>query len=310
MKSTFKELHWGKEISLERYLQPSTLPEAIEMLAEYDGRALVIAGGTDVIPLLRRGDLRAEALIDITRIPRMNEIETDGEWICVGGLATHAQVCSSPLIKGRAGFLAEAAGVIGSPQIRNVATVAGNLVSGQPAADTSIPLLALNARVKIVSRMGEREIPLTEFFLNQGRTALDCNREILTQVRFRALRKNQGGSFLRLSLRRALSLPILISAAVVTIDPEKKVINEAGIALGPVAPIPFRAVETEAKLRGAPISRATLDRAGESAFAESNPRSSLLRGSREYRKEMVKVLVHRGLSRALINADRTLAEEV
>jgi len=215
---------------------------------------------------------------------------------------THAQVSSSALIREKAGLLADAAGALGSPQIRNVATLAGNLVSGQPAADTSIPLLALNAEVTIVSRAGEREIPLNQFFLDQGKTVLDGRREIMTRIRFRGLGKNQGGCYLRLSQRKALALPILVLAAVVTVDPEKKTIREAAIALGPVAPTPFRASRTEARLRGAAISGETFRMAAQSASEESSPRSSLLRGSEEYRREMVKVLVHRGLGRAVENA--------
>ncbi len=310
MENIFKDFHWSKEISIQQYLQPLNIPEALDMLAGFHGKALIISGGTDVVPLLRRGDLQVDALIDITRLPHMNYIEADGESICLGGLVTHAQVCSSTLVRERAGFLAEAAGVLGSPQIRNVATVAGNLVSGQPAADTSIPLLALNAKVKILSPAGEREVPLTEFFLDQGRTALDCSREILTQIRFPALQKDQGGCFLRLSMRKALALPILVSATVVTIDPEKKTIKDAAIALGPVAPTPFRASKTEAKLRNTPISKGSLEMAVQDAFEESNPRSSLLRGSTEYRKAMVKVFIRRGLSRALANAGVAVTGEV
>jgi carbon-monoxide dehydrogenase medium subunit len=308
MECAFKDFHWGKEISIQQYLQPLTISEALEMLAAHRGKALIIAGGTDVIPLLRRGDLQADALIDITRLPHMNYIEADGESICMGGLVTHAQVCSSALVQERAGLLAEAAGALGSPQIRNVATVAGNLVSGQPAADTSIPLLALNARVKILSQAGEREVPLTQFFLDQGRTALDCGREILTQIRFPALQKNQGGCYLRLSMRKSLALPILAVATVVAIEPEKKTITNAAIALGPVAPTPFRASKTEARLQNAPVSQGSLEMAAQTAVEESNPRSSLLRGSMEYRKAMVKVFIRRGLSRALADAGAAAME--
>jgi len=168
----------------------------------------------------------------------------------------------------------------------------------------------LNAKVKIVSRAGEREIPLTEFFLGQGQTALDCTREIMTQIRFPAPQKNQGGCFLRMGMRKALALPILVLATVVTIDPGKKIIKDAAIAIGPVAPTPFRALKTEATLRGASISRGSLEMAAESAFEEAHPRSSLLRGSLEYRKEMVKVFVKRGLSMALANAGAAVTEEV
>ncbi len=309
MEHSFKDLHWGKEIAISDYLQPATAREALDILSEFDGRALIVAGGTDVIPLLRRGDLQADALVDITRLPDMNSIKVEGDWICLGGLVTHGQVCSSPLIREKAALLAEAAGAVGSPQIRNVATIAGNLVSGQPAADAALPLLALDSRVTVLSPKGTREIPLEEFFLGQGRTAVDPRREILTQIRFPALQKNQGGAFLRLSPRKSLSLPILAVASVVTMEPEKKNIREAAIALGPVAPVPFRAGKTEAGLRGAPLTKKTLARAAEDAFDESRPRSSLLRGSVEYRKEMVKVLVTRALSKAAAQAGGRVAEE-
>jgi carbon-monoxide dehydrogenase medium subunit len=310
MEYALKNFHWEKEIGITQYLQPLTIQEALEMLSEYEGRALIIAGGTDVIPLLRRGDLQADVLVDITRLPGIQYIEAEGDYICLGGLVTHAQVGSSPLIQEKAGLLAEAAEAVGSPQIRNVATVAGNLVSGQPAADTALPLLALDAVVTILSKAGKREVPLTEFFLDQGRTVLDCSREILTQIRFPALQKNQGGCYLRLSMRKALALPVLALATVVTIDQEKKLIKEVAIALGPVASIPFRASQTETKLRGSPISKKRLEMAAQWAFEECNPRSSLLRGSMEYRKEIVKVFVRRGLSRALANVGVAMKGEV
>jgi CO/xanthine dehydrogenase FAD-binding subunit len=309
MEYALKDFHWGRGIEIQKYLQPPTAQDALDMLAEYKGRALIIAGGTDVIPMLRQGDLQADALVDITRLPGMNHIASEGDSICMGGLVTHGQVNSSPLIREKAGLLAEAAGAVGSPQIRNVATVAGNLVSGQPAADVTLPLLALNARVTILSMAGEREIPLTEFFRSEGRPALDCRREILTQIRFPALQKNRGGCYLRLSMRRALSLPMLVLATTVTIDPEKKTIKDASIALGPVAPTPFRASKAEKMLRNAPISKESVETAVQMAFEESNPRSSLLRGSTDYRKAMVKVFIRRGLGRALANAGAALTEE-
>jgi carbon-monoxide dehydrogenase medium subunit len=308
MESAFKALHWGKEIEIKQYLQPLTIQEALEMLGEYRGRALIIAGGTDVIPLLRRGEFQVDALVDISGLPGMRYIEADGDSICLGGLVTHTQVGSSSLIQERARLLAYAANAVGSPQIRNVATVAGNLVSGQPAADTALPLLALNATVTIRSKAGKREVPLTQFFLDQGRTVLDCSQEILTQIRFPALRKNQGGCCLRLSGRKSLALPIFALAAVVAVEPDKRVIQDAAIAIGPVAPIPFRAAKAEAALRGAPLSKKILEMAAQSAFEESSPRSSLLRGSMEYRKEMVKVFVRRGLSRALADAGVAIGE--
>jgi aerobic carbon-monoxide dehydrogenase medium subunit len=302
MSYSFKDLHWAREIPLNEYIVPQSLTEALEILEEYRGKARVIAGGTDVIPQMRHRDFEVEALVDITRLPGMDVIEEDGEEVSLGGLVTHAQVASSHLIKKKARLLGDGAARVGSQQIRNIATVAGNLVSGQPAADTSIPLLALNARVTIASKTGERTISLSEFFLGIGKTVLDPSKEILTRIQFKALGQNQGGCYLRLSKRKALALPMLVCSSVVKVEPGKRVIDEASIALGPVAPTPFRASQAEAKLRNAPITRETLNAASDMSMVECTPRDSLLRGSCEYREEMVKVFVRRSLERALAEA--------
>ncbi|MBW1780747.1 MAG: FAD binding domain-containing protein [Deltaproteobacteria bacterium] len=302
MSFTFKDLHWAGKIDVQYYLQPKTLEEALQILSDHKGRAKVIAGGTDVIPQLRSRDMEVDALVDITRLPEMGRIDQEGEKIILGGLVTHAQVASSHLIKEKAGLLADGAARVGSPQIRNIATVAGNLVSGQPAADTSIPLLALNAQVTIASKSGDRTIPLTEFFLEIGKTALDPSKEILTQIQFTALGQNQGGAYLRLTKRKALALPMLVCSSVVKVEPGKRLIEDASIALGPVAPTPFRASQAEAKLRNSPITREVLNAASDVSMVECTPRDSLLRGSCEYREEMVKVFVRRSLERALAQA--------
>ena len=299
MTLTFEDLHWAKDIQIQQYLQPKTLEEALEMLESFAGRARVIAGGTDVVPQLRGRDFEVEALVDVTCIPGMDGIETDGEDIVLGGMVTHAQVAASELIKEKAGLLSEGAGSVGSPQIRNIATIAGNLVSGQPAADASIPLLALDATVTIAGSKGVKNIPLSDFFLDTGKTVLDCTREILTKVQFRGLRKNEGGCYLRLAKRKALTLPMLVLAAVVDADMEKRIINRAAIAIGPVAPIPYRIRNVEEGLKGAPINDETFAEAANSGVLECSPRDSCLRGSCDYRQEMAKVFIKRGLNRAI-----------
>jgi len=302
MNCTFHNLHWEKEIELQGYFQPQSLSEALEILSRHQGKARVLAGGTDVIPQLRRKELKADFLVDISRVDGLDSVEAEDGIIAMGAMMTHSRVCASELLREKARLLVEGAEAVGSPQVRNISTVGGNLISGQPAADTSLPLLALNASVKILSPEGERTVPLTEFFLEQGHTGVDPRREILTEIRFPALDANQGGCYLRLSKRRSLSLPILALATVVTIDPPQKAFKDVTLAIGPVAPIPFRAAKTEDMLRGASLSKKTIEMAGVSASSESNPRSSSLRGSADYRKEMVKVLVRRGLSLALERA--------
>lgn len=302
MAHSFKDLHWSKEINIKKYLLPRSLAEALDMLTEHKGRAQLVAGGTDVIPQLRRGDLDVEILVDITRLPHMKSIRQEADKIILEGLVTHTQVDTSSLVRNHAKILAKGSGSLGSPQIRNIATVAGNLVSGHPAADTSIPLLALNASVTIASQDSERRVPLSEFFLDKGKTAIDCRREILTRISFEATKENQGSSHLRLSKRRSLTIAVLVWATVVTVDRRAKVINDARIAMGPVAATPFRANQTEAILRGAPINKETIERVLECICRESNPISDPVWGTAEYKKEIIKVFTKRGLKQALKQA--------
>ena len=306
MSYEFKDLHWARDIQINNYHIPRTLDEALDFLEKYQGKAQVVAGGTDVVSKLRHRDLKTEALVDITRLAEIDAIGQDGDMITMGAGVTHAQTASSPLIREKAAILAKGAESLGSPQIRNIATVAGNLVSGHPAADMSIPLLALDASVIIASKAGQRVVPLTEFFMDKGQTAVDCRKEVLIQIKFPVMQPNQGCSHLRLSKRQSLTIAILVAAAVVKVDPQKKMIQEAAIALGPVAPTPFRAVETEALLAGAPVSEETIERAAKSAAAESKPIDNAVWGSAEYKREMVKVFVKRGLQKALIQAGASI----
>jgi CO/xanthine dehydrogenase FAD-binding subunit len=306
MERNFSELHWASQVELEEYLTPSTLAEALDMLNRFCGQARVIAGGTDVFPQLRKRDYSLKALVDITGLPGMSDIETNGDKITVGGLVTHTQAADSPLIIEKARLLADGCAQVGSPQIRNVATLAGNLVSGQPAADASIPLLALDASVAIASVEGERTVPLSEFFLDVGKTALDPAREILTRIEFSALGDNQGCCYQRLAKRKALTLPMLVCAVRVTVDPRQRTFADAALALGPVAPVPFRERHAEDFLRGRSISNKTVQDAAEAASAYCSPRDSILRGSCDYRQEMVKVYVRRGLELSLEQAGYTL----
>jgi carbon-monoxide dehydrogenase medium subunit len=308
MATAFRELHWSNDIPVTAYHLPRSLPEALDILESFPAKARVLAGGTDVIPELRRRASAAEVLVDISLLPGLDSITRDGDEIRLGSLVTHAQAAASPLIREKAGLLAAGAAAVGSPQIRNVATVAGNLISAKPAADTSLPLLALEAAVVLVSKAGERTVPLAEFFLDVGKTVLDEKREILTEIRFRGLNSLQGGSYLRLSKRKALTLPMLVASAVVTVDPDKRCFAEAAIALGPVAPTPYRARPVEARLRGAALSREVVREAAAAAVQECSPRDSLLRGSCDYRQEMVPVLIRRALHQAVEEAGYGLEE--
>ena len=286
----------------QEYLFPSSVEEALAMLAEREGRARLVAGGTDLVIELTEGRRAADCLVDITRIAGLDKITLEDGMIVLGANVTHRQASESPLVRERATVLAEACRAVGSLQIRNVGTLGGNVVNAMPAADGSTALLALEAEAEIANGTERKWVPLADLFAGPGVSRIDSTGEMLTVFRFRALGEGQASALERIARRRALALPILICAVVVTLNEGGEEFESARIALGPVAPVPFRASQAEESLRGAPISLETMARAGEIAMQESHPRSSLLRASQEYREEVIKVLVRRGLERAVQRA--------
>ena len=292
-------LVWPKRLHWEKYFRPQTIPEALKILEEFQGKARLLAGGTDLILQIRNRETEPKALVDITRISGLDEIKLEDGTIKIGALVTHAQVAQSPLLREKALALSEGASKLGSPQIRNLGTVAGNIVSGQPGADTTIPLLALDAKVKVKSKQGDRTVPLTEFFLDTGKTVVDSTREMVTEILFSPLAEDESSVSLRLARRKALALPILTVSVVVSADLKQKKFNRVRIALGPVAPIPFRPREAEQMLASASIADGVIREAARKASQEASPRTSLLRGSEEYRREMIANLVERGIRKGL-----------
>ncbi len=291
----------------QNYLFPASIEEALEVLTAYNGQARLVAGGTDLILELQEGKRQVEALVDITRIPRLDAIELDKGIITLGAAVTYRQVIDSPPLQARAPVLVEASRTVGSPQIRNVGTVTGNVVNAMPAADGAIALFALGAELEVASPDGRRWAPIEELYEGPGRSKVDPSREMVTAIRFPALGENQGTAFERLARRKALALPVLNVAVVVTADHDT--FRDAHIAMGPVAPTPFRARRAEETLRSAPANPEMIQRVAEVAAGEAQPRSSLLRASATYRKEVLAVLVRRSLERALLQAQTmTIAE--
>jgi CO/xanthine dehydrogenase FAD-binding subunit len=283
----------------ERYLFPASLDEALAMLAEYDGQARVIAGGTDLVPQLKNKERMVKCLVDVSRLPELKGIHRQDDTIRIGAAITHQKLASSKLLQEQASALAQGAASVGSPQIRYMGTVGGNVVNAQPAADTAIPLLALDAQAEIAGPQGTRRETLESLYVRPGESAIDASSEILVALRFRALGAGQSSAFTRLAKRRALSLPILNAAVVVHVDDDGRTLKDVSMALGPVALTPFRARKAEDALRGQPWDRATVQSALEIASSEAKPRTNPLRGSAEYRQEMVKVLLQRALEQAL-----------
>jgi len=281
----------------QAYELPDSVEEALAILARYDGQAQLIAGGTDLIIELQEGKNSVECLVDVTRIPGLDSIEERNGDIVLGANVTFRQIKESPLLHDKARVLAEAAGTVGALQIQTVATLVGNLVSALPAADGSVALRALDAEVEIAGQDGRAWRPVADLFLAPGQSAVDPRREMISAVRFAALGVRQGSAWERLGRRRALVLPILNCGASLALEGDDR-IAWARLSLGPVAPVPYRACQAEAFLAGKPAGEEAFARAAEIAAGECQPRTSLLRASREYRLEVLPVLVRRSLVRA------------
>lgn len=283
------------------YLFPRTIAEALEALQAYQGRARIIAGGTDLVLQAERGQCDSTVMVDITRIPGLGFLEERDGFIWIGPQVTHAQVAASPLVREKAGLLAKACGCVGGPQIRRVGTLVGNVVNAMPAADGAVALFALDAELEVQDTSGRRFLPIAEMYAGVGRCTLDPCVQMVTAVRFRPLPSDAGWSFQRLAQRRALILPMLNCAVVARVAEGRFV--EARIAIGPVAETPLRAAAAEAALCGAPVGPETIRKAAGLAQEAAHPRDSAIRGSAEYRKEMVAVLVRRGLEEAAAMAE-------
>lgn len=286
----------------EKYLFPASIAEALSILAEYEGQARVIAGGTDLVPQLKKKERTVKCLVDLSRVAELKGIQEQGGMIRIGAGVTHQQIATSQLLRQRAAVLAEGAAAVGSPQIRCMGTVGGNVVNAQPAADTAIPLLALGAEAEIASSEGVRRQSLEDLYVRPGVSKVDASVEIMVAVRFPALHGKRGSAFARLAKRRSLSLPILNAAAVVCLSDDGTIFEEVSLALGPVALTPFRARKAEEALRGRSVDGDAILAAMETASAEARPRTNPLRGSAEYRRDMVQVLLRRALERAVAAA--------
>ncbi len=283
------------------YYSVSSIDEALALLDEHQAAARIVAGGTDlIIEMERGGHPQLKALIDITRVPGLDQIRLEDDTIVLGPLVTHNHVVGSELIRLRALPLAQASWEVGAPQIRNRATVAGNLITASPANDTITPLIAMDAEVTLASAAGERTLKLADFYSGFRQTVLRPN-ELLVSIRIPALEDDQRGVFLKLGLRRAQAISVVDVAVVLRRDKDERV-AEARITLGSVAATIIRVPAAEQSLLGERLTTAVIAEAGRLASATATPIDDV-RGSAEYRSEMVKILVARAL-RQLAGAEQ------
>ncbi len=277
------------------YLEPASVDEALTLLAAHGPQVRLLAGGTDLMVLLRRHKIAPTCLIDVGRLPGLNTLATASGEIVIGAGVCHRQIEASPLFRGALRALPEACATVGSVQIRNVATVAGNLCNASPAADTPPVLLTFGARVRLASAAGVRELPLEEFFLGYRSTALQAG-ELLTEIRLPAPPPRTGSRFEKLGRRRAMEISIACVAATVTLAADDR-LSSVRIGLGSVAPTSLRARQAEALLQGQRLSDELLAAAGGAAAAECAPIDDL-RATGEYRRLVVATLVERAVASA------------
>ena len=279
-----------------KYVKPQDLKELLAIKEEFKGRAMVIAGGTNLIPNMRGGALSPELLIDVIGLEEFSRIGEENGRISVGAMTLISTVASSDIIKRKSPILASAARQLGNPLTRNRATLGGNLADASPAADTAPPLLALEAIVHSARPGGRgREIPLDQFFLGPRQTVLEDD-EIITRITFPKPKDPSTGSHIKFGLRNAMA--ISVASIAVMLEREGKRCRKARVALGSVAPKPIRAYLVEKMLEGKEVDREVLEACSAAIREEISPISDI-RASAEYRRLVVPVLLKRAVDEAL-----------
>ncbi|MCB9436159.1 MAG: FAD binding domain-containing protein [Anaerolineales bacterium] len=276
----------------KNYFSVTSVEDALELLAKYRERARIVAGGTDILIELERGQRAGvDTLIDVSRVPELDCIRQEGQTLVLGPTVNHNQAVANPLIRAWAFPLAAACWKVGAPQIRNRGTIAGNLITASPANDTIVPLMALGASVTLRSVKGDRTIPLVEFYTGVRKTVMQPD-ELLTAIHIPIMQPNQVGTFLRLELRQAQAISVVSVTAILAFEADR--IQSAKITLGAVAPTIIRVPLAEEYLAGKTLTDAVIAETARLTASVPRPIDDV-RASASYRTEMVKVLIARVL---------------
>jgi carbon-monoxide dehydrogenase medium subunit len=276
------------------YFRPETVSEAIALLHEHGDGAKILSGGQSLIPMMKVRLARPEYLIDINRLADLQYIKEEGGYLKIGGLTREADLESSSLLRSKYPIILDTAGMIADPQVRNLATIGGNLAHGDPANDHPATMLALGAEIIATGTGGERTIPITDFFLSVFTTALEHG-EILTEIRIPIPPSGSGGAYFKLE-RKVGDFATVGVAAQVTLDGDG-VCRRAGIGLTNVGATPIKAGRAEGFLVGKTFDKQQINQAAQIAAGEAEP-SSDLRGPAEYKVSMIRELTKRALVRA------------
>jgi carbon-monoxide dehydrogenase medium subunit len=287
--------------------QPTSLHEASRLLKENGPGGRFLAGGTDLVIALKEKGLVPDYIVDLKRIPGLSGMRrNDDGSITIGALTTMRDIETSPLLIKNYPFLCQSAAEVGSIQIRNRATVGGNMANATPSADVAPSLIALNATAKIVSASGERTAPLEEFFRGPGQTVMSAE-EILSEITIPKTNAQLVGEYIKFSPREMMDLAYVgVAVAYARREPDKRC-DGVRIVLGAVSPIPMRARQAEAVLEGQILTEALAERAGKIASEESKPISDV-RSSADYRRAMVAAMTKRALLNASIGPSESWVE--
>ena len=270
----------------QEYKRPASISEAIQNLTSASGPAMPIAGGTDLLLDLKQGrHVPIHTLIDLTFVPEMSLLELRGDELYIGAAVPVNRVALDPLTGTHAQALVEACNLIAGPQVRNTATLGGNVAHALPAADGTIALTALEAQAEVASPTGTRRMPFTSLFLGPGKSAIDKTKEIIIGFYLPITKHYQASCFKRIMRPQGVALPILNCA--VWLEREGDVVKDIHIAVGPGSSIPFRATEAEATLRGQAVNSDSLNRTMESLLGQAHFRTSARRASADYRRHII-----------------------
>jgi len=279
------------------YFEPLSIEETVSLLKKYGDKAKVLAGGTDLVPQMKEKTTRPEFVISIGRIANLDYIRLDGEkGLKIGALTTIRSIEQSPQLQPKYGLICQSASQTASIAVRNVATVGGNLCNASPSADIATALMALSAKTKLVSPAGERIVPLEDFILGPGATALKTD-ELLTEIQIPSPPAHTAGVYIKYTTRGGEELALIGVAALLTLSAGDGTCTEAKLALGAVAPTPIRARRAEGVLKGKKIDQELIEKAALTASDESSPIDDI-RGSAEYRREMLKVFARDAIRQA------------
>ncbi|MBP1763420.1 MAG: molybdopterin dehydrogenase FAD-binding [Firmicutes bacterium] len=279
------------------YYAPESMAELLDILSANQENCKILAGGTDVTVHLREGKIAPQHMIALKKVPDLKGISLQGEKIVIGPMTTFTELAQSPIIRENAWVLAQAASTVGSPQIRNQGTVGGNIANASPAGDSLPALMALDAVLTIVSKRGEREMALEDFYLGISKNKLEKD-EVVASICFPVLPQGCGSAFVKLGRRNALAISRVSAAAIIGYDKTNNLVTDCRVSVGSVAQNPFRVRSAEQMMLSCPLNIENRNKCVSAAFEEMAATLGK-RASAVYKRKAGPEIVRRALDEAI-----------